>query len=115
MAVRLGAIADRLFAEVMAPLVLGGALRPGHAIGARRALAFGDGCFPEDAPLALRVRVARVRCARALAPVDALPEAGAADWALAAALNDVLQSVSPEYCTALRRRMGGRILDAAVD
>ena len=42
MATRLDAIAERLFAGVMAPLVLGGAIRPGHAIGARAALALGD-------------------------------------------------------------------------
>jgi hypothetical protein len=42
MATDLGPIARRLFEHVMAPLALGGPMQPGHAIGARVALALGD-------------------------------------------------------------------------
>jgi hypothetical protein len=112
MAADLAAIADRLFAGVMSPLVLGGALRPGHAIGARAALALGG--EPRNmTDLASRVRAARIGRARRLAPVDSLPEASAGDWALAAALHDVLQSANPVFCTTLRRRAAVRILDLA--
>jgi hypothetical protein len=109
----LDAIAEGLFAGVMAPLVLGGAVRPGHAIGARRALALGEGRLPLDRDLSLRVALARLRRARRLAPVDAMPDPGADDWALAAALHDLLQAVNPTFDTRLRRRAAGRILDLA--
>jgi hypothetical protein len=112
MAADLAAIADRLFAGVMAPLVLGGALRPGHAIGARAALALGDG-HRSATDLSSRVRAGRVGRARRLIPVDSLPEASAGDWALAAALHDVLQSANPVFCATLRRRAAVRILDLA--
>lgn len=116
MAVDLDAIADRLFAGVMAPLVLGGALRPGHAIGARAALALGNDRRAEGAVatgLAARVDDARLRRARRLAPVDALPGPGAADWALAAAFHDILQAVNPIFDAPLRRGSAARILDLA--
>ena len=70
----LDAIAERLFAGVMAPLVLGGPLLPGHAIGARAALALGEERLPVDRDLGLRVAAGRIRRARRLAPVDALPD-----------------------------------------
>lgn len=113
MAANLDAIAEGLFAGVMAPLVLGGAVRPGHAIGARRALALGEGRLPLDRDLSLRVALARLRRARRLAPVDAMPDPGADDWALGAALHDLLQVVNPAFDTRLRRRAAGRILDLA--
>ena len=118
MADRLDAIAERLFAGVMAPLVLGGAIRPGHAIGARAALALGEGRLPADRELCARVGAARLHRARRLVPVDAVPDPAAAEWALAAALNDILQSANPEFDRSLRRRAASRILElaaAAVD
>ncbi len=114
MAVDLDAIAERLFEGVMAPLVLAGSLRPGHAIGARIALSFGEGRLPTDRSLAARVSAGRVRRARRLAPVDALPDPSAADWALAAAFHDVLQAANPIFDAPLRRGAAARILDWAV-
>jgi hypothetical protein len=90
----LGAIAEGLFTQVMAPLVLGGPLRPVHAIGARSALALGEQRIPADRDLASRVDVTRVRRARRLVAVDTLPDPNGADWAIAAAINDVLQAAS---------------------
>jgi hypothetical protein len=110
----LDAVARRLFAGVMAPLVLGGALLPGHAIGARTALALGDGRLPPDRDLADAVAVARVRRARKLVPVDTLPDPGAADWALGAAFHDVLQAANPTFDAPLRRAAATRILDLAI-
>jgi hypothetical protein len=104
-------IADRLFAGVMAPLVLGGPLLPGHAIGARTALSFGDDWLPGDRDLADRVAAARVRRARKLVPIDTLPDPGAADWALGAAFHDLLQTANPIFDAPLRRRSAARILD----
>ncbi len=114
MAADLDALAERLFAGVMAPLVLGGPLRPGHAIGARAALALGEGRLPGDRALLTRVQEARVRRARRFVPVDELPDPTAADWALAASLHDLLQAANPEFDAPLRRGAATRILDVAV-
>ena len=96
----------------MAPLVLGGAVRPGHAIGARVALALGrrEG-RSLDAELEARVQAARVRRARrgprrARAPTPA-------EWTLAAALHDLLQAANPAFDAALRRSAAARILELA--
>src|SRR5580658_1977082 len=113
MAVDLDAIAQRLFAGVMAPLVLGGPILPGHAIGARAALALGEDRLPSDSDLGARVAAGRIRRARRLVPVDTLPDPSAADWALAAALHDVLQAANPLFDAPLRRRAAGRILELA--
>jgi hypothetical protein len=109
----LDAIAERLFEGVMAPLVLGGAIRPGHAIGARAALALGGERRPADRDLESRVAAARLRRARKLAPVDTLPDPSAADWTLGAALHDLLQSANPVFDARLRRSAAARILDLA--
>jgi hypothetical protein len=114
MAVDLGVVAQHLYEGVMAPLVLGGPIRPGHAIGARTALALGEGERRTiDPDLEMRVQQARVRRARRLAPVDRLPEVTAADWALGAALHDMAQAASPTFDAALRRSSAVRILDLA--
>jgi hypothetical protein len=107
-------IARELFVGVMAPLVLGGSVRPGHAIGARAALGLGhlEGSAV-DAQLEARVQSTRVRRARRLAPVDALTGATPAEWTLAAALHDVLQAANPTFDTGLRRAAAGRILQLA--
>ena len=110
----LGAIASQLFEGVMAPLVLGGPMRPAHAIGARAALKLGDEHHATvDADLHARVQVARVRRARHLAPIDTLPPPAPAEWRLAAALHDVVQSASPVFDAVLRRRAAARILELA--
>jgi hypothetical protein len=113
-AVNLGGVAERLFEDVMAPLVLGGAVRPPHAIGARVALALGAAeRLPADIDLASRVQVARVRRARRLAPVDRFGPPSPAEWALGAAVSDVLQATNPTFDAALRRRAAARILAMA--
>jgi hypothetical protein len=115
LATDLDAAAERLFEGVMAPLVLSGSVRPGHAIGARAALGFGEGREPADRELASRVDAARVRRARRLTPIDALPGPTGADWALAAAFHDLLQAANPAFDAPLRRSAAIRILDLAVD
>lgn len=108
----LEALAERLFSGVMAPLVLGGPITPRHAIGARAAAALA-GLAPNDRDLASRVAIGRVRRARRLVPVDAVPAPTGADWALAAALHDLFHAANPSFCTALRRGLAARILDVA--
>jgi hypothetical protein len=115
MAVDVGAAAERLFHGVMAPLVLGGAVRPPHAIGARVALALGAAeRLPTDIDLASRVQLGRVRRARRLVPLDRLGPPTAAEWALAALLSDILQAASPAFDAALRRGAASRILAVAM-
>jgi hypothetical protein len=114
MSADLGAIAKDLFEGVMAPLVLGGAVRPGHAIGARSALALGTADrVALDPDLETRVQAARVRRARRLTPVDDVAEATPAEWALAASFHDLLQAANPTFDAALRRRYAVRILEMA--
>ncbi len=105
-------LAQDLFEGVMAPLVIGGDVRPVHAIGVRDALALGNRIVANDA-LAARVESGRVRTARRLAPVDTLPAPQASDWALAAAVNDIFVSVNPAFDRPLWRRAAARILEVA--
>jgi hypothetical protein len=102
-------VAERLFATVLAPLVLGGPLRPAHPVGARVALALlASAPRPLDADLASRVELARVRGARRLAPVDRVDEPSGEVWALGAALHDLLQVAHPGW---VRRSAPKRLLD----
>ena len=116
MAVDLGAVAQELFEGVMVPLVLGGPVRPGHAIGARVALVLGDGERTGlDPDVELDVQGARLRRARRLAPIDTLAKATPAEWTLAAAFHDLLQAANPTFDAALRRSAAVRILALARD
>jgi hypothetical protein len=105
-------VAERLFAGVMAPLVLGGPLATSHAIGARAALALGA-MQPPDTELAARVEHARVHRARTLVPIDELGPPTGDEWALAAALHDVAQSANPAFDAPLRRGAAARIMALA--
>jgi len=98
----------------MTPLVLGGAVRPGHAIGARVALDLGrlEGSWL-DPELEARVQAARVRRARRWAPIDALGAATPAEWTLAASLHDLFQAANPAFDAGLRRSAAARILELA--
>jgi hypothetical protein len=106
-------VANRLFQDTMSPLVLGGPIRPGHAIGVRLAFAIGDLRPLVEERLLSQVEEARIRRARMLAPVDALPGPRTTDWAIAAALHDILQSVNPGFDRPLRREAAVRILESA--
>lgn len=116
MAAEMSGVARELFEGVMAPLVLGGEVRPGHAIGARQALALTQaaGAQAVDTALFDRVQRARIRRARRLLPVDALDPATDAEWALCAAWHDTLQAANPTFDGTLRRSMATRILDLAI-
>lgn len=102
-AAELGEAAERVFRDVLAPLVLGGALRPGKPIGAKAALELGVERVVADRERAGHVALGRVRVARALAPVDRIDEPTIAEWALGAALHDLLVAVHPELPGVFRR------------
>lgn len=86
---------EGLATGLLAPLVLGGKIALSRPFG-RLGLTLGEGRRMRDAYLDSRVELARVRRARLIAPVDTLPELEAPDWAIAAALNDLLQATNHE-------------------
>ncbi len=99
-----GATAERLFRGFVAPLVIGGAMSPGRPIGPRIALAIGDDRPTTDIDLAAHVQLARVRIARKLTPVDRFEGLRAAEWALVAALHDVVQTAHPDLKGVFRSK-----------
>ncbi len=110
MAEKAVAIADRLFRDMLAPLVLGGELRPGRPIGGKNALALGPFSDVLDQELLSQVNLARVRVARRLLPVDRLEAPTPAEWALAAMLHDIVQCAHPELSGVFRGRAPLRLL-----
>ncbi len=104
------AIADRLFRDMLAPLVLGGELRPGRPIGGKNALALGPFSDVLDKELLSQVNLARVRVARRLLPVDRLEAPTPAEWALGAMLHDIVQCAHPELTGMFRGRAPSRLL-----
>ena len=79
---------------VLGPIVLGGQMHLVPPFGAALALSIEDSPRIVDDDLRTRVDVARVRVARTLVPIDTLTDVPAADWALAAGLNDLLQATN---------------------
>jgi hypothetical protein len=59
------------------------------------------------------VQQARIRRARLLVPIDEVGPPTGAEWALAAALHDIVQSTNPGFDNGLRRKSAARILDLA--
>jgi hypothetical protein len=112
--VDLGAVANRLFEGFLAPLVLGGEMKPGRPIGARAALALGRDRTLVDIDLVSHVELARTRVARRLMPLDRVPRITEAEWALAATLHDLVQSTHPGFDAAFRRSAPVRLLTIAL-
>ncbi|MFT3771962.1 MAG: hypothetical protein QM820_41680 [Minicystis sp.] len=106
----LGARCEELAQAVLAPLVLGGPVHPVRPFGGPLGLRCGVDRRLADADLASRLDVARVRRARLLAPVDTLPELDEADWALLAALNDLLQLTNHNLASAFTRGRYARLV-----
>ena len=102
--------AEELAHEVLGPLVLGGPVRPVRPFGGPLGLRFGVDRRIADTDLATRLDVARVRRARLLVPTDAVPELDEGDWALLAALNDLLQVTNHHLGGPLTRGRYARVL-----
>lgn len=105
------ALCERLFTTFLAPLVLGGTMTPGKPFGGKNALSIGDGRQPTDFEALSRCELARVRIARALAPIDRFePAPSGSEWALAAMLHDLVQATHPGFDAMFRRSGPARIL-----
>jgi hypothetical protein len=111
--VDLGSVAERLFMGFLAPLVLGGELLPGRPIGGHAALALGQERVITDGEKLSHVQLVRTRIARKLAPIDRLEGPTVWEWALGAALHDLVQATHPSLRGAFRRRTPDRILNFA--
>jgi len=95
---------EALASGVLGPLVLGGAMHLVPPLGPQIGLVIGeDGRRVADDSLRTEIDVARVRRARRLAPLDVLPELSPAEWAMVAALNDLLQATNQKLSGALTR------------
>lgn len=103
---------ERLFSTFLAPLVLGGAMKPEKPIGGKAALEIGNRePLLEPNTLSL-VSLARVRVARKLCPVDLFPPGPTGDeWAIAATMHDLVQATHPGFDAVFRRSGPSRILD----
>jgi hypothetical protein len=110
MADDLGQRCEELAHRVLAPLVLGGPVQPVRPFGGRLGLSLGIEREILDLDLRSRLDVARVRRARLLAPVDALPPLDEDDWAVLAALNDLLQLTNHHLGGPFTRGRYGRLL-----
>lgn len=86
-----------LFERVATPLLLGGPFRPLDPIGPAKAPEVAQQAFQGLTAADLSwISVARVRQARRLCPVDALPAMSADEWLMIVALNDLIRSTDPE-------------------
>ncbi|MBK6517168.1 MAG: hypothetical protein IPG04_24365 [Polyangiaceae bacterium] len=103
---------EELAQGVLGPLVLGGPMRLVPPLGPQLAMTIGEGRRISDDDLRARIDVARVRRARFVAPLDALPDISPAEWALVAALNDLLQATNHELSGPFTRGRHATLLDA---
>jgi hypothetical protein len=109
----LAATAKRLYEHFLAPLVLGGDLTPGPAVGALAALSLEGSIVAVDRDVRSAVDVARVRVARRLVPMDTLDGPDADEWALAGALHDLVHALHPSFRGVLREAVPDKLLDFA--
>lgn len=112
MAVHLSERLEGLAHGVLGPIVLGGKVRLVPPIGPALALELGAGRRIVDDDLRARVDVARVRQARLIAAIDVLPDLSPVEWAMAAAMNDLLQATNHLLSGVLRRGRHAKLLGA---
>ncbi|MDB4945380.1 MAG: hypothetical protein JWP97_4914 [Labilithrix sp.] len=106
------ALAERLFVTFLAPLVLGGEMRPQKPFGGKNAFSIGEGRAPIEQDLLSRTQLARVRVARKLVPIDRFEAAPSGhEWAIAAMLHDLVQAAHPGFDAVFRRSGPKRLLE----
>ncbi|MBW2529628.1 MAG: hypothetical protein JRI23_35955, partial [Deltaproteobacteria bacterium] len=107
--------AQELAAQVIGPLLLGQTVQPVRPLGAELALQLGSSPRLADDELRVAIDQVRLRRARQLVPIDALGDLDGVDWALVAALNDLLQVTNEELSSFATRSRHTALLDSAVD
>lgn len=110
MAVDVGAVCDRLFMDFMAPLVLGGVMKPGRPIGGKTALLMTQDRPFVDVDRLSHVHLSRTRTARKLCPVDRFENPTDEEWALSAMLHDLVQSTHPGFNALFRKGAPNRLV-----
>jgi hypothetical protein len=103
---------EDLFERVVAPLVLGGEVRPARPIGAALALRMGElaPVFRTASSEGTSVERTRSRRARALLAVERAPALSREEWLLTAAFNDFLQVSNPHLAPVFRTSWPARLL-----
>lgn len=109
-----GEDALRLWNGVIGPLVLGGRLTPIRPIGPARAIQIAEAREGVTAADRTWVDAMRVRRARLLSRIDTVDSLDRAQWLMAAALNDLLQSTNPRLDGVFSRN-SGRLLEACIE
>lgn len=107
--------AEDLARHVIAPLLVGGDIVLQRPFGPKLALTMGEGRNVVDNDLRTDIGNARLRVARSLVAVDALPPLSPAEWALAAGLNDLLQVTNHELSSFATRGRHDDLLDATLE
>jgi hypothetical protein len=107
-----GALAEVLLQDFVAPLVLGGEMKPGRPIGGALALALSDDAehLSVDGEKLSLVQLARIRAARKLVPIDRIEGMTGPEWALAAVLHDIVQSAHPDLSGVFRSSAPSKVL-----
>jgi hypothetical protein len=106
--------AEVLAEQLIRPLLVGGAVQLQRPFGSRLALSIGEGRSVVDNDTRMLIDRARLRHARAVVAVDALPPLGAAEWAMAAALHDLLQVSNHELSSFASRSRHGDLLESCI-
>ncbi len=104
-----------LFERVVKPLVLGGPLRPFDPIGPSAAIGLAEqavrGLPASDISW---VTVARVRQARRLCAIDALPDLTVEEWLMIVALHDLVRATDPEVGSFLSPQRAVQVMQGAL-
>jgi hypothetical protein len=110
-----GALAEILLADFIAPLVLGGEMKPARPIGAALAMALYEDAehLAVDGEKLSLVQMARIRAARRLVAIDRIEGITGAEWALAAVLHDIVQSAHPDLSGLFRSSAPSKVLAMA--
>jgi hypothetical protein len=110
----LGERAEKLAAGILRPLLLGGAVELQRPFGSKLAVELGVERTILDNELRAQIDDARLRVARSVVAVDVLPPVSAAEWSIAAGLNDLLQITNHELSTFASRGRHGELLESTV-
>ncbi len=108
----IGQRAEALARGILGPIVVGGKLELQRPFGPKLALAIGDGRSIVDNDLRHEVDTARLRVARTVIPTDAIAPPSPAEWALAAAFNDLLQVTNHELSSFATRGRHATLLES---